>query len=89
MSCYHKNPTETVVTIPRTTTSDGVVYYEILIKSWQNVEWHVKHRYRDFDELHDKLIQRAVGKELLPGKKVNRKNFNLMKKLRHCSNIPN
>lgn len=77
MSCYLKNPSDTSVTIPRTTTSDGVVYYEILIKCWQNVEWHVKHRYRDFDELHDKLIQRAVGKELLPGKKVSQaKQFN-------------
>ena len=70
MANFHSYSTDTTLRIPRVITVDSVNYYEILIKSGP-VKWSVNRRYRDFDELHEKLMQeRSVPKEWLPPKKV-------------------
>ncbi|XP_055628903.1 nischarin [Toxorhynchites rutilus septentrionalis] len=70
MSNYQLHLNETSVSIPRIITVDGVNYYEILVKCG-HVMWSVNRRYRDFDDLHNKLVQeRSVAKDKLPPKKV-------------------
>lgn len=70
MSSYHQNPSHLEVTVPSYETIDGITYYNIRISCWHNIDWTVRHRYKDFNELHERLIQRSLAKELLPGKKV-------------------
>ncbi|VVC94754.1 unnamed protein product [Leptidea sinapis] len=64
----HKN--DTTVTVEEAITKDSVTYYKIIVKV-SFVQWDVWHRYSDFVELHDKLVNNyGVGKDLLPPKKV-------------------
>lgn len=78
MSYYHKFATETTINIPKYVETNGVIFYDINVKV-KDVEWWVQRRYRDFDELHDKLVsEQSVSKKLLPPKKVsNRLAFSL------------
>lgn len=71
MSCYFRQNGDTNVTIPKyIESSTGVVYYDIKVRVHQ-VEWLVERRYRDFAQLHDKLVDEiAISKKLLPPKKV-------------------
>uniref|UniRef100_A0A182MPK8 PX domain-containing protein n=1 Tax=Anopheles culicifacies TaxID=139723 RepID=A0A182MPK8_9DIPT len=70
MSNYQLHANETTISIPRIITVDSVNYYEILVKCGQ-VMWTVNHRFRDFAELHDRLVsERGVSKDKLPPKKV-------------------
>ncbi|XP_055531575.1 nischarin [Wyeomyia smithii] len=70
MSNYQLNANETSISIPRIIAVDGVSYYEVMIKCG-HVMWTVNRRYRDFDDLHCKLVQeRSVAKDKLPPKKV-------------------
>ncbi|XP_058834461.1 nischarin-like isoform X2 [Topomyia yanbarensis] len=70
MANYHLHSSETSISIPRIITVDSVNYYEILVKCG-HIMWTVKRRYRDFDDLHNKLVQeRSVSKDKLPPKKV-------------------
>uniref|UniRef100_A0A6B2EBX2 Putative nischarin modulator of integrin alpha5 subunit action n=1 Tax=Phlebotomus kandelakii TaxID=1109342 RepID=A0A6B2EBX2_9DIPT len=70
MSCLTKNPSDITLSIPNIVESDGVTQYEIVMKIGE-VSWRVFHRYRDFQELHEKLVSdRSVSKDLLPPKKV-------------------
>uniref|UniRef100_A0AAG5DIF2 PX domain-containing protein n=1 Tax=Anopheles atroparvus TaxID=41427 RepID=A0AAG5DIF2_ANOAO len=70
MSNYQLHSNETSLSIPRIITVDSVNYYEILVKCGQ-VMWTVNHRYRDFADLHDRLVaDRGVSKDKLPPKKV-------------------
>lgn len=70
MSNYELHSNETSISIPRIITVDGVNYYEVLVKCGL-VMWTVNRRYRDFDDLHNKLVQeRSVAKDKLPPKKV-------------------
>lgn len=70
MSNYELHASETSISIPRVITVDGVNYYEVMVKCGL-VMWTVNRRYRDFDDLHSKLVQeRSVAKDKLPPKKV-------------------
>lgn len=70
MSNYYKNPLETTIFIPNFDLIDGTTYYNIKVTCFHNVEWTVSRRYRDFHDLHEKLVSYSIGKDLLPKKKV-------------------
>ncbi|CRL08128.1 CLUMA_CG020988, isoform A [Clunio marinus] len=71
MAFYHLNPSETSITISSFETVDSITYYDIKISCYRNVEWTVKHRFKDFYEIHEKLQKSiAIPKDLLPGKKL-------------------
>ncbi len=59
------------ITIPEAATEDGVTFYRVRVDV-DRVNWTVKRRYRDFDELHDALVEAAAGvaKDSLPAKKA-------------------
>ncbi|XP_017487416.1 PREDICTED: nischarin [Rhagoletis zephyria] len=71
MSCYFRQNAETSVSIPKyIESSTGVVYYDIKVRVYQ-VEWLVERRYRDFAQLHEKLVDEiSISKKLLPPKKL-------------------
>lgn len=72
MSCYFRQNSDTDIAIPKYVESSGVTYYTIKVRVAQ-VEWLVERRYKDFDELNEKLVEEiAISKKLLPPKKVNR-----------------
>lgn len=49
----------------------GTTYYNIHV-SIGSVNWTVRHRYKEFVELHTKLVNgQSIGRDLLPPKKVN------------------
>ncbi|KAH8290684.1 hypothetical protein KR054_004875 [Drosophila jambulina] len=73
MSCYYRQHEDTAVTVPKftnETSSGGVTYYDVKVRVGK-VEWLVERRYRDFAQLHDKLVEEvAISKKLLPPKKL-------------------
>ncbi|XP_031621376.1 nischarin [Contarinia nasturtii] len=70
MSCYFKHQQETTITIPSNVDISGTTYYNIHV-SIGNVNWTVRHRYKEFVELHTKLVNgQSIGRDLLPPKKV-------------------
>ncbi|KAH8410847.1 hypothetical protein KR222_000563 [Zaprionus bogoriensis] len=72
MSCYYRHYEQTAVTIPKYSveSSAGITYYDIKVRV-ANVEWCVERRYRDFAQLHDKLVEdTSIGRKLLPPKKL-------------------
>lgn len=70
MSNYYKNPLETTIAIPKVDLIDGTAFYNIQVTCFHNCEWTVSRRYRDFDELNEKLVNYSISKDLLPKKKV-------------------
>lgn len=49
----------------------GTTYYNILV-TIGSVSWTVRHRYKEFVDLHSKLVNgQSIGRDLLPPKKVN------------------
>lgn len=70
MSCYFRQDCEITVPEFRTSDTQSVTYYDIKIKVGQT-EWFVSRRYKDFDNLNEKLIEEiSISKKLLPPKKV-------------------
>ncbi|TDG42255.1 hypothetical protein AWZ03_011314 [Drosophila navojoa] len=72
MSCYYRQYEDTTVTIPKYSveSSAGITYYDIKVRVG-NVDWFVERRYRDFAQLHDKLVEDiSIIKKLLPPKKL-------------------
>ncbi|EDW60886.1 nischarin [Drosophila virilis] len=72
MSCYYRQHENTTVTIPKyvVESSAGITYYDIKVRIG-TVEWFVERRYRDFAQLHDKLVEEvSISKKLLPPKKL-------------------
>ena len=56
--------------MPEVEESDNVTVYVIEVQVGE-VRWRVKHRYRDFVELHDQLVvDHGIAKDSLPPKKV-------------------
>lgn len=71
MSCYMKASQETTITIPNNVDINNVTYYNILV-SVGNVNWTVRRRFKEFVDLHTKLVSgQSIGRDLLPPKKVN------------------
>ncbi|XP_043064196.1 nischarin [Drosophila ficusphila] len=73
MACYYRQHEDTAVTVPRFTnenSSGGVTYYDVKVRVGK-VEWLVERRYRDFAQLHEKLVgEISISKKLLPPKKL-------------------
>ena len=71
MSCYPKHYKDNVsVAVYDTEVVDNVTLYKIRIRV-DSVSWTLSHRYRDFDELHSKLVsEHGVSRDLLPPKKA-------------------
>uniref|UniRef100_A0A1I8MN52 PX domain-containing protein n=2 Tax=Musca domestica TaxID=7370 RepID=A0A1I8MN52_MUSDO len=70
MSCYFRQDCEITVPEFRTSDTQSVTYYDIKIKVGQT-EWFVSRRYKDFDNLNEKLIEEiSISKKLLPPKKI-------------------
>lgn len=83
MSCYHLAPAETKISVPSYETTDGVEYFVIRVSCWNNKEWTVNHRFRDFTKLHERLQKDiAIAKDLLPEKKMI-KNSRFLEQRRH------
>lgn len=71
MACYLTASQETSITIPSNVDINGVTFYNIHI-AIGNVNWTVRHRYKEFVDLHLKLVnEQSIGRDLLPPKKVN------------------
>lgn len=71
MSCYLQHCRECNIVISQAeTTTDRVTYYDIRVNVG-DVTWTVRKRYREFLELHEKLVsEHMVTKDILPGKKM-------------------
>lgn len=71
MSCYVQHCRECNVVISKADTdADRVTYYNIDVNVG-DVTWSVRKRYREFLELHKKLVsEHTVTKDILPGKKI-------------------
>lgn len=71
MSCYVQHCRECNIAIPQAETNkDQVTYYQIKINVGE-VTWSVHKRYKEFLELHKKLVsEHTVTKDILPGKKI-------------------
>lgn len=70
MACFWLHQQETTITVPTVEEVDGVTFYKICV-AVDNVSWYVSHRYNDFYELHNTLVNdNGVSKDLLPPKKL-------------------
>ncbi|XP_025411388.1 nischarin [Sipha flava] len=71
MSCYVQHCRECNIAIPQAETdTDGVTYYKIKVNVGE-ITWSVHKRYKEFLELHKKLVnEHTVTKDILPGKKI-------------------
>ncbi|XP_025193879.1 nischarin [Melanaphis sacchari] len=71
MSCYVQYCQECSIAISNAeTNTDGVTYYLIKVNVG-DVTWTVQKRYKEFLELHKKLVnEHTVTKDILPGKKI-------------------
>ncbi|XP_026812478.1 nischarin [Rhopalosiphum maidis] len=71
MSCYVQYCRECSIAISNAETdTDGVTYYFIKVNVG-DVTWTVQKRYKEFLELHKKLVnEHTVTKDILPGKKI-------------------
>lgn len=70
MACFQLHIPETTIHIPANRSQQGVTYYTIHVSVGPH-SWTVSHRYREFRELHERLVaEHGIAKELLPPKKV-------------------
>ncbi|XP_075169774.1 nischarin [Haematobia irritans] len=70
MSCYSRNVTNCEITIPKWFELSSITYYDINVRVGR-VEWFVGRRYKDFNNLNEKLIEdTGISKKLLPPKKI-------------------
>lgn len=71
--CNHKIPmqkSKSIKSIEKLIPFAGTTYYNIHV-SIGSVNWTVRHRYKEFVELHTKLVNgQSIGRDLLPPKKV-------------------
>ncbi|XP_065370213.1 nischarin [Calliphora vicina] len=71
MSCYFRQNSDCEITVPKFNESaTGIIYYDIRVRVAQ-VDWLVERRYKDFDQLNEKLVEEiSISKKLLPPKKI-------------------
>lgn len=71
MSCYTQYyKDDASVTVYDSEDVDNVTFYKIRVNI-NKVTWTLTHRYKDFDELHSRLVvDHGVTKDLLPPKKA-------------------
>lgn len=65
----HQNSSGAVIKIPEALNEDNVTIYVISVTVGA-VHWTVKHRYNDFVELHESLLEEGIEKDVLPPKKL-------------------
>ncbi|XP_055923390.1 nischarin [Eupeodes corollae] len=83
MSCYYKYNQEAEIYIPKFNETSSIVFYKIHVKI-HDVEWTLERRYKDFDQLNDKLVEEnSISKKLIPPKKlIGNKNPEFVEKRR-------
>lgn len=70
MACFWTNQNDCRIEIPSTEEVNSITYYKIRI-SIGDIQWKVDHRYSEFFDIHNQLIQEhGISKDLLPSKKV-------------------
>lgn len=70
MACFFNHPNDTTIKIPRNIDINGITFYDIHI-TIGSISWTVQHRYKEFVELHEKLVSgQSIARDLLPPKKV-------------------
>lgn len=70
MACFWSQQNDCRIEIPSTDEVNSVTYYKIQI-SIGDIQWKVDHRYSEFFDVHNQLIQEhGISKDLLPSKKV-------------------
>jgi len=71
MACYEQHSRECTVAVDRAETGpDRVTYYTVRVDVG-GVAWTVRRRYREFVELHGKLVsEHTVTRDILPGKRM-------------------
>jgi len=65
----HQNSSGAAIKIPEALNEENVTLYLISI-TVGTVYWTVKHRYNDFVELHESLLEEGIEKDVLPPKKL-------------------
>ena len=59
-----------ICTVPEAINEDNVTWYEIRVQIAE-IFWKIKRRFREFVELHDRLVDESgVDKDSLPEKKL-------------------
>ena len=69
MANWLASPETVIITIPEAINEDNITFYEVHVKI-EEIQWTVKRRFREFVELHEKLVENGVDKESLPHKKL-------------------
>lgn len=70
MACLLENDNNFSIAIPTYETKENITFYVIKV-TVGTVSWTVTHRYKDFVELHDVLVNdHCIAKESLPQKKL-------------------
>ncbi|KAG4080313.1 hypothetical protein HA402_010805 [Bradysia odoriphaga] len=70
MACILKHFAETTIKIPHYHLVDGTTFYDIHVAVGK-VNWTVQHRFKEFDELNEKLVTgHSISSDLMPPKKV-------------------
>ena len=58
-----------VIPVPEVVTEDGVTLYQVVVEVGP-ATYKVKHRYSEFEAMHNKVVEEGVEKDLLPPKKL-------------------
>lgn len=84
MSCYVQHCRECNIVISKAETDSDQVTYYIIKVNVGDITWSVRKRYKEFLELHKKLVnEHTVTKDILPGKKIlGNKNPNFIERRR-------
>lgn len=70
MACILKHFADTTIKIPSYNLVDGTAFYDIHVTVGKII-WTVQHRFKEFDELNEKLVTgHSISSDLLPPKKV-------------------
>lgn len=70
MAFFWLQQNDSKIEIPSAEETNGVTYYKIKVYIG-DIQWKVDHRYSEFFELHNQLIQEhGISRDLLPSKRV-------------------
>jgi len=70
MADWLSSPESVLITVPEAINEDHVTWYEIRVQIGE-IFWKIKRRFREFVELHDRLVDESgVDKDSLPEKKL-------------------
>ena len=69
MADWLSSPESVIITVPEAINEENITFYEIQVKI-DKIQWKVRRRYREFDDLHENLVEKGVDKDSLPEKKL-------------------